>query len=348
MAYNSPRFERVFAQGQATDFRTVNNAAGVWTNTGAKLIRAGVNGVEMDVNSPITEVPWKTGTRSAQAGIFGRKSGRWALNNLPFIASGTAGTAPDMDVLLGSLFGAIGTISAGVSTTYAFVDTTYVPFSLFSFTHGSVTLTSKYTFGCTPQEATFVMNQNVFELSMNGISVGRSQTDTFATDDTAAKGALTTFPVEPSSPTSVGVIQNGFTGIATFDGTAMNSTTCPLVEAQVRLQTGSDLLQNTFGDQYPAVQVGGLRRVSINVAFADNDAAALINLKQKAKLLTSMNISIQVGTVAGSICSFVMKNFQLVPENYRDEDAWVRTTFGQSFAHASAIGNIDDLSIVIT
>src|SRR5438128_9966973 len=94
---NSPRYERVFIQ-QQTALRTVKNTAGTWDNTGAKLLRY-VGRPGLSGGAALIQVPWKTGTRSTQPGILGRRGASFTMTNLPVVPSGTPGTAPDMAAL---------------------------------------------------------------------------------------------------------------------------------------------------------------------------------------------------------------------------------------------------------
>jgi hypothetical protein len=343
MAYNNPRLERVFIQTQSA-LRTITNAAGTWTNTGAKILRVTPNGLKMSPNMPKTPVPWKTGTRSTQPGILGRKSSTWSISGLPVIPSGTAGTAPDMDVLMTGLMG-VSTNSPGVKQSYTFSDTVYAPFALFSFAHGVATLANRVQYGCTVQEANFTLNGNVFEMGASGLGVYQLDSDFFASEPDLAKAGLTVFPAEPVGPATVGTIIPGFGGVATFDSTAMDTTTCPLRNSSIRVRTGNTLIGDTFQDAYGAIQVGGERMVTLTCGFVDNDAAALINLKNKAKANTTLDITLQVGTTAGLIVKFIMKSFTLSLPEYSETNAWIDTTFSESQAHASAIGNIDDLVV---
>lgn len=344
----SPRFERVFIQPQ-TAFQTVPNSAGTWTQTGAKLLRSGVNGCKIKADPPLIPVPWKTGTRSTQPGIVGRKSGAsWSLNNLPVIPSGTAGTAPDMDPLLQGIFGQAGSVSAGVSVTYSFLDAGFVPFVLARFMHSQTGNTQQFGFGALVTEASFALNGNVFETNASGPLYWALDSENFANEDTAGKGGLTTYPTEVSSPTVVGSILQGFQGVATFDGNGMDLTTAPLIACNVRIRTGNYYTQDAFGNSYPGSLEGGERMISVSASFVDNDTSALNNLKVKAKSKTPMNVTLQIGQTAGSIITMTIKSIQLSVPDYSEDGARVITAFGESAAHASAISAVDDFALVLT
>ncbi len=241
-----------------------------------------------------------------------------------------------------------GTATGVASNVYTFLDTDFQPFSLFRFQHGIHTISEQFTFGCVPTEVTWDINTNVFELSTQGISIAVSETPTFSSDDTVAKGGLTVWPAEPTSPTTVGAIISGIPGVAMFDGSSLTATTAVLAKCQIKAVTGSNLFTDGFGDPYPTLQLGGERQVEITFSIVDNDHAALNDLKLKAKLATPLPIIIQVGTVAGQIVTFAMQNFQLNVPDYNDQADYVEASFATSMAHATAIGSIDDLTVVFS
>ena len=185
-------------------------------------------------------------------------------------------------------------------------------------------------------------------MSVSGAAFWVLHSENFASEDTAGKGGLTSFPTELSSPTITGTIQPGFLGVATFDTNGMDGTTAPLISASIRIRTGNMLLMDTFGNTYPAMQMGGERDVSVSCSFMDTDSAALNTLKTKAKAKTPLNVTLQVGTTAGQIATFAIKSVQLNIADFSDDNARVQTSFGDSSAHATAIGNVDDVTLALT
>ena len=332
----SPRFERVFGQTQ-TAYQTVPTLS-------MKMIRSVVNGCKMKAAVPLIPVPWKTGTRSLQTGISGRLSGaNWSLNNLPVIPSGTPGTPPDMDFLLQGIFG-----QAPTGAAYSFADATYAPFCLARFMHGQSGVTNQFAYGCLVNEASFQLNGDVFTMGASGPCYWVLDSENFSNEDTAGKGGLSAFPTEPSNPTVVGTIQQGFFGIATFDSNTMDLTTTPLIAGGIRIRTGNYYTNDAFGSGRPASLLGGERQVSINASFIDNDSAALNNLKTKAKAKTPINVTIQVGTTTGSITTFTIKGVQLEIPDYSDDNARVVTAFGESIAHASTLTAVDEFALAFS
>jgi hypothetical protein len=342
--FTSPRFERVVIAPQTT-FNAVPNGTGTWTNTGAKLLRV-PSGTRLTAPPPLIPVPWKTGTRSPQPGIVGRKStASWSLPAMPVIPSGTGGTVPDSDLLLQGIFG-----QAPTSTTYTFADSAFVPFCLGRFQHGQTALTQQFGFGCLVGDASFAINGDVFTMSASGPAYWVLDSENFANEDTAGKGGLTTFPLELSSPTVVGTIQRGFVGTATFDANGMDTTTAPLISAGIRIHTGNAYVADAFGVPYPALPVGGERSVGLSATFIDTDGAALNNLKVKAKAKTLMTVTLAIGATGdtGNITTFTIKGVQLNVPDYADDNARVTVTFGESAAHPSAIGVVDELTLAFS
>ena len=340
--FNSPFIERLVLAPQ-TQFNLVPNSTGVWTNTGAKLLRA-PGGCKIKADPTLIANPVKTGTRSMQPGLQGRKSNNtWSLPNVPIIPCGTPATAPDMDILLQSIFGQAPTAGA-----YTMLDGVVISFILARFQHLQTTLTQQFAIGCVTSDWSIAINGDIFNISANGNCYWVLDSENFANEDTAGKGGLTATPLELSSPTVLGSIQQGFAGTATFDSNASDSTTFPLIAAGIKGKTGNDLSHDVFGTSYGALPAGGRRMISTNCTFQDCDASALNNLKVKAKAKTPMTITYVVGTVSGSICTIVVKGVQLAVPEYTDEAARVVAVFSDSAASASTISAVDEVAITFS
>ncbi|GAC1496109.1 MAG: hypothetical protein NVS1B6_00920 [Steroidobacteraceae bacterium] len=336
MALNSPRYRRVFAAVGATG--TFRTAAGVG---GAKLIRVPDLSLRMTPMMPKTEIPWLTGTRSRQPGILGRKSATWSMSNVPIIPSGVGGTPPDMDPLLQNIFG-----QAPTGSSYSFLDTGYLPLTIFDFPHGTATLTNRLIWGAFVTDFTITLNQNVLTMSLNGTGGYLLDTDNFANEDVVAKAGLGGFPAEPGAPATAGNIIPGFGATLTVDGQAGLATKVRTMT--IRGQTGYQVIGDVMSDAYGVVAVGGTRIMSTTMGFMDDDTATLADLKTKAKSNTSVAFSLVVGTIAGSIVTITGQNLQLIPQDMVDEQNIVMSNFPESTFHASAIGVTDDLAIAFS
>jgi hypothetical protein len=340
--FTSPFVERIFLAPQ-TAFNLVPNTAGVWTSTGAKLLRAG-GGCKIKADPTLIPNPVKTGTRSMQPGIPGRKSNNtWSLPNVPIIPSGTGGTVPDMDLLFQSIFG-----QAATGSAYTLLDGAVLTFLIARFQHLQTALTQQFAIGAMVTDWSIAINGDIFSLSTNGQCYWVLDSENFANEDTAGKGGLTAVPLEVASPTVVGSLQPGFVGTATFDGNGVDSTTFPLLSASTKGRTGNDYSHDAFGTSYGALPAGGRRSVSTACTFQDCDAAFLNNLKVKAKAKTPINITYVVGNATGATTTIPLKGVQLAVPDYTDEAARVVSVFSDSAASATTVSGVDEFSLTFS
>jgi hypothetical protein len=277
-----------------------------------------------------------------QPGISGRKSASWELTKLPVIPSGSAGTKPDADALYAGAFNQAATVVGATSVTYSFSDLGVQPFTLASFFHAQSTLTKRLIYGCCVTDVEWQLNGNVLDQTFKGTGVYRVDSDNFGSETSDVLGGLGSFPAEPSSPSTVGTIIPGFGGIATIDGTDMG---LQLRSCTILLKTGNRLMGDLFGSALPHIQVGGQREVSISLGFVDNDSTALVAIKNLAKQYGTTDMTITVGTVGGLKVKWTIKSVQLVVPDMADQADFVETSFGSSMAHASAIANVDDVTL---
>jgi hypothetical protein len=70
--------------------------------------------MELQDQTALLERPDKTGTRSMEGMVGGRRAGKWSLE-LATVGSGTAGTPPDCDPLLQAVFGQSAAVGAGTA-----------------------------------------------------------------------------------------------------------------------------------------------------------------------------------------------------------------------------------------
>lgn len=343
----SPWYKRAFVQTQ-TVFEAVNNTGGTWNPTGAQYIRIGMNGFQMTPNMPKNIPRWFTGTRSTQPGILGRKSAN-ERGDIDLIPSGAAGTVPDMDQILAAAFGQPATVVASTSVTYNLTDAIPSALTLFLFQHGFSTLTQQLMWGSAVTEVEFILNQNFLTMNVSIEGAYLLDSDNFASEPTVAKAGLTVYPAEPGgTPASAGVSIPGFgpdAATATFDSLDLAAY---LTSARITYRTGYRVPNDVVKSAYGAQIIAGLRQVSAILEFRDSDDASMVHLKQKAKSNAVIPVVITIGQVAGSIVAFHLNDFQPVPQTFRDEEDWVAAAFPESMAHATAIGNTDEMSLVLT
>lgn len=340
MAYTTPRILRLFTQMQ-TLYTAFNNTTGTWLNTNANLIRVDQGTLDTRRGAPYSRFPVVTGSRSELSGIRGRKNASVTIRGVPLIPNGTTLTVPDTDHLLQSVFGA-----AATSGVYSFSDTGYVPISLFAFYHG-VTQTNRAVWGGTVTRVTFHFNGLYLTMDVDIAAANVLDSVGFSAFDTQGKAALTAFPTEPSSPTVNGTPLPGF-GQGFTCTIHSQSLELKVRALSVTVETGNELVEGVYGSAYPIAIVGGARRVSIMLSAVDDNTAALNDLKTQCDTdlaATGITATIVAGTTAGNQFTWVLNNIQPNAFNMRDEGAMVITEVPVSYAHASGVGQTDDMTL---
>jgi hypothetical protein len=338
--YSSSPLERVFIAPQ-TVLRTIPNSAGAWTNTGAKLIPH--NKLTLTPGNELVAAPYKTGNTAMMAGHLGRKAATWSLE-APIRPSGSAGTPPDIDMLLATVMGAIGSVSAGVSVTYNWTDVPYFLLML-AFNKANTTNTQRWAFGSICTELSLNLGGGDLVGSFSMKSVYAVYSDNFSAEDTIGKAGLTAVPTEPGSPTIAGANILAYTGSASFGG----SSVAEFLTGNIVISTGRDLVADGYADQYPFAPVLGRHMVNLrSLKFLDSDGAALSTVKQAAFTKTPLNVVIVTGTAAGYIITHTLKGVQFGNATISENGAQFDVDFGDSPAHTSGIGNLDDYQMVLT
>lgn len=129
--YSTSRLERAFMQTQPV-FGTIPNSGGSASVSGSDAVRFIRLTMENDV--ALLERPDKTGTRSIQGSIGGRRFGRWTFE-ASLVGSGTPGTPPDVDPLYQAITGQTATIGSGTVNITSSTDATPIVVTT-SGTHG--------------------------------------------------------------------------------------------------------------------------------------------------------------------------------------------------------------------
>ena len=346
--YNSPRYYRPYTQIQSGGYTTVNNTAGTWTSTGSQLIRLDQGSFTWGRNAPYSRFPVLTGSRSEVAGIRGRKNATWSIRGMPVIPSGAAGTVPDMDAFLQNIFGQASTIVASTSATYSFNDTGTLPLTLLYFNHANTSMTQVYLWGCFVTRWKLNFNGLFLTIDLDGFAGWAVDSTGFSVTDTQGKAGLTSFPTEPSSPTVNGQPIAGFGA----------GYTCTLASQSVELktrmlsisgETGWTQVQDVYGSPYPIAAIGDTRRMSIELGALDDDSSALNTIKQDCDTdNATYSTSVVAGTAAGSIMTANLNNVQFNAFSLTDQGAEVMFELPTSYGHASAPGQVNDLTLAFT
>jgi hypothetical protein len=170
----------------------------------------------------------------------------------------------------------------------------------------------------------------------------------FSGIDSLGKGGLTSFPSEPDSPTITGTPLPGFgTGFtATVDG---ESVALKSRVQTIEIMTGYNLFNEVYGSAYAVAPTYGIRRCAIHLALVDDDSAALNDLKLKADTDgSSITVAIVAGTVGGSTVTWTLNNVQPNAFNIETQGDLRSTDIPNSFANATALGDVDDLTLAFT
>ena len=343
---NASRYQRWWVQQQAA-LTSFNNSSGTWISNSSQLIRVDANSATATRDAPYSRFPVLTGTRSEVAGIRGRKRATWSIRGLPFIPSGSAATAPDTDIILQNIFGQA---SSGSPKTYNFLDSGYLPFSMFQFNQAFTTLTQRALWGCFVTRATWNFNGLFLTVDLDGFAgyeIDSSGFSSFPAD--GGLGGLTTFPVQPGSAPTNGQPVPGFG--AGYSLTINSNTVLLSVRAlSLTLETGFTPIDDVLDSPYLAQVVGGARRVSINVGdILDSDAAVLTSLKATADQdltgATAVTGTIVAGNGTGNTFTFNLQQLELNAFDLRDNGAAVSFVIPTSYAHATAAGQVNDFTL---
>ena len=302
--------------------------------------------LSLDSNTNSIVRPDLNGSRTSIIGLKGRMTGSYSAE-MTLAGSGSAGVAPDNDVMLQSVFGQAPTVVATTSVTYNLTDAIST-FALYHFrkdTTGSATgITQQIGMGCTTKDCTISVGQDLATIAFSGDCQHVLDTDNFANYLAAWKGGLSAMPTVPAGPLvshGKGVI--GFTGSISVDGNVL----AELKSATVKLGTGNTIVSDSFGTFIGSGTEGDLRGMSISMTLDDNNGTAINDLKQKAWSFTPIDIILTAGTIPGEIWTITLKSVQLQGAKFNDGQRRVRLDFGDSTAHGTGSG-LDAVTLILT
>ncbi len=276
----------------------------------------------------------KTGNRSVLPGIKGRAFSKWSTN-MSLVTSGS-GAVPDCDVLLQMLFGA----SSGRSYT---LSDGIVSGNIWRFREPS-TLDQQVGIGAIIKTGTFTLGQDIAEWTADGEALYALGSNFFSAADVTQKGGLGSFPTRPSAPTANGNAIAGFTGQITVDGIVLAT----IRTATIKVNTGNELVLDTFGNYYATAAEGDERKVTFGFNLYDDDSSGAETIKEAADSKAPITAVIQVGTVTNNIYTFTVNGVQLESPTLDDNQRRFVATYKDSQASESAIGALDELSLVIS
>lgn len=336
--YSNTRIQRLYVVPEAT-WGTIPNTTGTATLAGSNCCR--MSSFDITHSQQETVRSDKTGSFGVTLGILGRRQASWSAK-MSMAPGGAAGTKPDMGPIIEACMGKLAVVSAGVSVTYG-LDDLNPSVDLWDFNTPG-TMTQRVILGAIGQKASFNLGADEPTVDFSGQGLAVLDTDIFSTADVISKGGLTAFPSEPGSPVTNGTPPPGFTGVITLDG----QTYTTFRTGTVAVDTARELPMDGFNSYYGLSPAGGERNVTVDWSMYDDDSANLTALKVKAYNGTTVNLGFQIGTVAGSIWTFNLKNV-LLPKPKFDYSGKRRVIqFSGARAHDTTIGAKDALSIVLT
>ncbi len=338
MAISNSQSQIGFSQIETT-YGTIPNTTGTATVANANAFRLISLVTKGDTGR--VDRPSKTANLSRTPGILGKKNGSWSTS-VELAGSGAAGTAPDIAPFLHGAFGAAGTVVAATSVTYNLADAS-PSLSIWNF-RDPAAMEQLVALGSIVGSMRFDISQDRSVIEFSGMSRYVSPSDGFASLDAPAKGGLSAFPVRPSAPVYAGIMSLGLYGSATLNSAVYTT----LRSLSINAEFGRSLIDNVlFNAAYPGLPQQVVRNVTVDFELTDEDVAALIALKLKARMKEVMNLVFVVGATAGNICTITLKNVQLTVADY-DES---QPSWGAKFsgvAHATNATSIDELVVAFT
>lgn len=336
-----------------SDFRcyaqVIHPYAGLFPNTaGASTVAAGdicpVISFKVSGAAGLVDSAAKTVGLGRVKGMAGRRSSTWEAV-FPWQPSGTAGTVPNMDQVLQGIFCQAPTISAGVSVTYAFPSSAQ-PSELvfFLFRTAGSNVFQRAVRGCIVNSFSIGSSEGEATLTVGGTCAGELDSVNFSSYDTADKGGLTAFPTEPASPVAVGNSIVGFLG----SGCSVNGVTTHSIESwsvSAQLNRG---LQPKYNERSPSVPTARLRDIKSSLGIFEENTAGLSALRFLWYNSTAFPLVYVLGVGAGNIATFNMGTSVLPSEELDQIDGQSVIRWNNIQGYVSAVGQNNDLSIVLT
>ena len=257
--------------------------------------------------------------------------------------NGAAGVKPDMDPFLAAIMGKLAVVNTGVSVVYGLEDNS-PSVTIWDFNTPG-TITQRCALGAVASKAKFDIGVDEPQVEFSGPAEAILDTDIYATADTVSKGGLTqaSFPTEPTTPVTNGVAPPGFTGVITLDGQAYAT----FRTGSISVDVDRELPMDGFNSYYGLAPAAGLRNVAADWSMYDDDSAVLSALKVKAYAGTPVNLTFQIGTVAGSIWVFLLKNVLLPKPQYDLRGKRRFVNFNGARTHDTTIGAKDAFQITV-
>ena len=290
----------------------------------------------------------KTGDLDATPGITGKKSTSFDLS-MNLAPNGAAGTASDANLVLANFMGAAPTIVASTSVSYATM--------LASGSAGSLNIWHYRLPSTVNQQVLLGAIVNTLGIEINGAGGAGAQlkfggfaewaceSNAFSSLDTIGKGGLGSFPAEPGSPVTNGAMVANYKGLFKIGSNTFSN----LKMASLTLNNNRSPVDDTFSTDYMTGVNYGVRDYSGTMEIYDQDDANTQAIWASSITKTPINITIQIGTIAGAITTVTLGNVQIAsPVLKSNGDKNWTFSIEKSRATASAIGANNALTIVQT
>ena len=286
----------------------------------------------------------KTGTLSRTPGAGGRRTCNVDIT-MDVAANGSPGVAPDCDPILQSLFGGAGTPVASTSYTYNIYDQGQVPVTVGHYRLPS-TMRQQIAFGVNFSTMKMSFNEDkVSSVQFTGSGVWAPDSMQFATLDTVGKGGISSFPAEPSSPTTNGPPAAAFLGSLTLDGNSI-----------VRLKSASLTYSRPwqavfpYGGYYATLFAPGPRRVGLSFEVYDDDSTTMTDLVAHGIEDNVLGAVLVNGNVAGNTWTHTLSGLQLDMPDLDDSSGgnlWT-AKWDEAQASVSSISATNEYVLAIT
>lgn len=286
------------------------------------------------------ERPDKTGSYSRTIPIPNNRSASGSMS-CSLAGSGTAGTPPDIGPFLEAVLGKQ-TINAGTSVVYECDDVN--PSLSIMLRDKPSSVDQLIGFGTIVPSARIQLGGPIPQIDFSLLSRWVLQKDLFAATETAGRGGLSSFPTEPSAPVTNGVPPRGRTGVITLDG----QTYTTFRTGSIDINSGKSLSDPDWNSVYPGDPQSGFRTVGLSLEMYDDDSANLAALKGKALSKTPVDISLQIGAVAGNIFTALFKNIVLPMPQYGWGDTRRTLSFSGLQAAATSATSKDEFRLTLT
>jgi hypothetical protein len=351
--------EHIYIQAQALGaYAAIPNTSHVATvaATDALKTRKGsspeFNYTEPRVNSPDKQDD--EGLATLDSTVAGKRSASYTLP-LALRGGGAAGTPPDCHPALLAMFGKY-TNTPNTSDLYELQVGTYpLSFVLWRWIQeitGEDVVMQEMIFGCLVNQAKFAFGQDFATLDLSGPALWGLSNDQYSTADVTALGDLTTnpwtTPGEPASQTYVGSLVRGFMGSATINGKPYTNL---LKSGGIDCNFNRTYDPGIFGQGYHLLPSEDKYEINPFFTIIEDDTTAVGQAALRAAWLarTPVDITFTIGTVAGAIWTWALKNVKSSDLKPTRDDSGRR--YQQTFrgkAHSTNATTRDELKLTVS